>query len=512
MSASKEDPLLPYTARELDAEDAEGAVLSQIELRRTATDKLEANDDEERLYRAMNDAPSRRSLKSVARKVSQMNSVVQALKKNTEKDGIMKKTASFRPRVLDHQEQHLLDHSELRPDKNDSFIDDRFQFPETSFDQSNAQSTNTRGWKWLRDCCNPWSMMTIFFHALRVSFIAWMAIPLAVFAHILYYYMDDPDLDFLPGDATLSWWLNFAARLCVTLGLTCFTQYIFIDCFLLATGVAGPLVTLLFLQAKGLPFVLATWNLLNLILIQGDNPFQRHWLHWTGSELYNVDTGYYVLESGIYLRLLLSGLIAGCLIAIKRTFVALYFGRQQLKTFQPRLEKLLAAIVILDEVGTLASKAQRDDSKVMISSKTSMLGQPRVDFQAASSAMFSDDDDSAGNHPTTTSGTPQTESRRPYSSKGGNVNGIKDLLVGWKEPVGKRDKVRKCDSAVVIDCVFSMLIPAPRSQTCQRSVTFLGFGMLFRTLMILILLGKISGLQQIAMNVSLHLIATFGFS
>ena len=93
MSASKEDPLLPYTARELDAEDAEGAVLSQIESRRTASDKLKANDDEERLYRAMNDAPPRRSFKSVARKVSQMNSVVQALKKNTEKDGIMKNTA-----------------------------------------------------------------------------------------------------------------------------------------------------------------------------------------------------------------------------------------------------------------------------------------------------------------------------------------------------------------------------------------------------------------------------------
>jgi len=409
-TASREDPLLPlsYTTRDLDAEEAEGAVLSQIESRGTNAEP--ANDDEERMYRAMN-PPPRQSLKSVARRVVLMNSVAHAMnEKKAEKDGLMLNPVS-------EEEDNLLDHSALHPE---------------NVENSSTHSARKGRWQRAKDCCNHFPLLTVLFQGLQFALVAWVASPLAMIAFVLYYYADDPDLDFLPGEATLSWWLNFAARLCVTLGMACFTQYIFIDCIFLATGIAGPLVTLLFLQAKGWPFLLAMWSWLNLLLLQGDNCFQCHWLYWTKYDIYTTDSGDYVLESGVYLRLLLSGLIAGWLTAAKRTVVALFFGGQQLKSYQPRLEKLLAETVIMSEVGTLASKAEKHDSKTKISTKTGLPGMPRVDF-SATKVVFSDDENDSSKE------LAGSQYKQPPGRS--SVLGIKDRLAGWKEPVDKRDKV-----------------------------------------------------------------------
>jgi hypothetical protein len=63
-------------------------------------------------------------------------------------------------------------------------------------------------WKNFRDCMNPiqWMRRTIylFFHSFLV-----LALPCFAASWILYYYMGNPKFDFMPGKATLSWWLNF---------------------------------------------------------------------------------------------------------------------------------------------------------------------------------------------------------------------------------------------------------------------------------------------------------------
>ena len=440
VTASREDPLLPeklpYTTRDLDVEDAEGAVLSSIESR-SSHGQHDANDDEQRMYHAMN---PRKSFKSAVRRVQQMNSVVRQLKRKTEMDGLMSKP-SFDSRTLDPNEHdHLFHHSNpLQPHEGDPFLDDRF--PDMSLHSSGSQDTSLRKKhrrKRMLACCHPLTMLRVLCYALRVSSAALIAIPLSAIAYVLYYYADDPDLDFLPGSATLSFWLNFAARLCVTFGLACCSQYIFIDCFILTTGLAGPLPTLTFLQAKGWPFLLVMWSWLNLILLQGDDQFQRHWLYWTGLEIYNTETGYYVLDSGIYLRFLLSGLIAGSLAAAKRTFVALHFGGQQLLAYQPRLEKLLADTVILSEVGALALQAEKNVQQPNGKSSVTTvdIGPPNVDFLAASAAVFSDEDSSSKD----SSGTRNKSFSAAPSETEKSIHHIKSLLMVWKVPVDKRDK------------------------------------------------------------------------
>jgi hypothetical protein len=63
-------------------------------------------------------------------------------------------------------------------------------------------------WKNFRDCMNPIQWMRriiyLFFHSFLV-----LALPCFAASWVLYYYMGNPKFDFMPGTATLSWWLNF---------------------------------------------------------------------------------------------------------------------------------------------------------------------------------------------------------------------------------------------------------------------------------------------------------------
>jgi hypothetical protein len=63
-------------------------------------------------------------------------------------------------------------------------------------------------WKNFRDCMNPilWMrrIIYLFFHSFLV-----LAIPCFAVAWVLYYHLRNPKFDFMPGQATLSWWFNF---------------------------------------------------------------------------------------------------------------------------------------------------------------------------------------------------------------------------------------------------------------------------------------------------------------
>lgn len=70
-------------------------------------------------------------------------------------------------------------------------------------------------------------------------------------------------------------------------------------------------------------------------LLHGDNPFQRHWLSVTNIEveIYSMaNSGSYILDSDIYLRLLVGMLIAGFATSLKRTMLTLYYGRRNFGT------------------------------------------------------------------------------------------------------------------------------------------------------------------------------------
>jgi hypothetical protein len=189
-------------------------------------------------------------------------------------------------------------------------------------------------WEWITlCCCAPLAFYRIFRHILFEIISLWVALACCGSAYILFYYFNDPNPDFLPGHWSAAFWLNFIGRQLLVLELARFTQFLVIDCFTLEFKVAlqslGPFLTFLTIQSKGWPFLVTAWGTWDLFLLHGDNKFQTHWLYWTGIEFYAIKKNdATVLSSRIYLRVLLSLIVAGVFTSIKRTFVALSFGQR----------------------------------------------------------------------------------------------------------------------------------------------------------------------------------------
>ena len=130
-------------------------------------------------------------------------------------------------------------------------------------------------------CLSPvnmlqWVLETILHSALLI------AISFFVIAWFLYYHVGNPRLDFLPGRATLSWWLNFVGRHILLLELGRVIQFLLIDCIVLGTQftvkLLGPLTTIFFIQSKGWPFVVFSAGILAMLLLHGEHEFQQHWV------------------------------------------------------------------------------------------------------------------------------------------------------------------------------------------------------------------------------------------
>lgn len=66
-------------------------------------------------------------------------------------------------------------------------------------------------WRQIRSCFNPCKMMERILHAIFESTLV-VSIPFFIIAGILFYHVGNPELDFLPGNATISWWFNFFGK------------------------------------------------------------------------------------------------------------------------------------------------------------------------------------------------------------------------------------------------------------------------------------------------------------
>lgn len=151
-----------------------------------------------------------------------------------------------------------------------------------------------------------------------------------------YYQLGNPVLSILPTDASVSWWILFAIRNYLTFQLAYTVQYLFVEVLamrsLLSVQLIGPLATLYTINAKGWPFILTSWGVLNLLLIQDNHPtsiFFNHWLSWTDIEMFSAENpSGGVVESDLYKEVLMSMIIVGISIALKRTILALYLGKR----------------------------------------------------------------------------------------------------------------------------------------------------------------------------------------
>ena len=212
---------------------------------------------------------------------------------------------------------------------------------------------------WRRFAVRPAILAEQFYKRVLCSWFLLSSLPLFGLAWILYYGFGNPVLEFLPGGVSLAWWLDFVGRQILTLALAHVSEYLVLECLLFHNHKwLGPLVTMTALQARGWPFILSAWAGIDLLIFQGSHRFAAHWFYFTGLRIYTqASSGTYILQSQLYLRLLLSMMVAGSAVTAKRVYVSIRFGRRMLNDFKPRLEKLLADMVLLTEISELSMEA-----------------------------------------------------------------------------------------------------------------------------------------------------------
>ena len=117
------------------------------------------------------------------------------------------------------------------------------------------------------------------------------------------------------------------------LELARFSQTIIIDSLVLTSksvvNALGPWLVIFFIQSKGWPFITVAWGLWDLILLQGNSKFDKHWFYSSGFRIYSdANSGAYILNSEYYLRILFSMIFFGLAVTLKSTIVTLYFSRR----------------------------------------------------------------------------------------------------------------------------------------------------------------------------------------
>lgn len=143
-----------------------------------------------------------------------------------------------------------------------------------------------------------------------------------------------------PTTASASWWLLFlGVRQVVTFVMAKAVELFLID-FLsvrsrFSVKFVGPWVTLCILQAKGWPFLLLVWGILNFSLLSGSKPFFHHWAYWQEHvEWLNEanPSGQYV-NSVWHHRAVAIAVSLGVVVSAKRFWLGLYLGRQTFRKY-----------------------------------------------------------------------------------------------------------------------------------------------------------------------------------
>jgi hypothetical protein len=257
---------------------------------------------------------------------------VQSLFEKHDSDG--DSTASSRGSSIVPEEYPLLPTSTSSPRSSRAWFSSRF-----------SRKLYRKSQRRFVKCCQC-TLFTVRFlwHALITAYFCFAAIPLFILAWIFFYHLGNPHFEFLPGNTTMSWWLNFTGRQLLTLEMARMAQFFIIDGLTLRSKLViqlgGPLVTLLAIQSRGWPFLLSAWSLIDVFMLHGDTKFPRNWFYWTGLEIYSSKvTGIYILNSDLYFRSLMCFLVVGSCVSVKRSMVAIYFGR---KTFGKSFRSLVS--------------------------------------------------------------------------------------------------------------------------------------------------------------------------
>lgn len=195
---------------------------------------------------------------------------------------------------------------------------------------------------------------------------------------------------------SISWCFTFIVRLVVTFSLALGIQGFIIDFLALGTKImihtVGPVITLLVVQAKGWPFILFWFGILNLALNCGNSDFAHHWLFWqdTIGLFNNQNPSGHVVDNPWNRRVIVVAISVSAVVAVKRFIVGLAFGRQTFHNFGADLAKVMNKMVLVSEVAALARSFEKVNGANATKSINSETG---AQLQGITTVVSEDDDD-----------------------------------------------------------------------------------------------------------------------
>lgn len=294
---------------------------------------------------------------------------------------------------------------------------------------------------------------------LKISII-YIILPLVGIAAILFHLADNPPTgkgpNFETTTASAAWWLLFIVRQVCTFSLAKMMEMFIVDFLSLQTQftlrVFGPVVTLLVVQSKGWPFMMAMWGVWDFALLVGDHAFARHWLYWQDVwGLFNENNPAGDITSSLaYSRILVIAVSVGCVVSVKRLAIGLYLGRQTFSNFSTQLGQVMNKMLLVSEVAVLAKdievKSWHQEEKKARGIGLRELGRSawRLSADNLSSLLKTADDEddevgTAGGDHNATSSVFGTFEKIVEDDDGSPLNAsqkarIGQLLGNWEEP------------------------------------------------------------------------------
>jgi hypothetical protein len=174
----------------------------------------------------------------------------------------------------------------------------------------------------------------------------YLILPAGVISTILFYFFENPPTGKGEAEtdsrASASWWLIFmCVRQVLTFSLALGMQGLIIDFLSLGSRVmlrlVGPVITLLVVTAKGWPFIVFWWAVLDFAMLHGDGAFAKHWAFWQDKiDMFNSNNpSGNIVNNEWNTRVLSIAVSVSLVVAIKRFIVGLYLGRQTYCKFVP---------------------------------------------------------------------------------------------------------------------------------------------------------------------------------
>jgi hypothetical protein len=241
---------------------------------------------------------------------------------------------------------------------------------------------------------NEWDLFNQFLNPRKASMftyaryiLLYLWIPALGVASLLYHLFENPNTGKGPWDdnsvgfnetvaeepvekiedqASISWWIIFICirEVSIVIMAKCI-EAVIVDFLAIQTRAIlrtlGPVITLLFVQSKGWPFLLSCWGILNFLLITGDNRFNHHWLFWQDVwGLFNENNPSGDVTNTLWLlRICAVASALGAAVSCKRVFVGVYLGRQTFANYSDKLAIIMHKMLQVSQVAILSQAIEK---------------------------------------------------------------------------------------------------------------------------------------------------------